>query len=220
MPVVSREKYNLHDEEAKKRGWHYTRGGFIKVTKYTSKTKNFTIELPDYMQGVLDKKQVSGKSQDEVDAAFRKVVAEYGLRILSKRKVILYSLLANVDEEIDGKRFQMDNLGQYGSVGENSTGMALWFQVCWETKDDTRFKYYNLDGYSVGKPSYRSHWDVMEYTPEREKFFEELSHRIAIMVYNANSFLRQKKKLIDLIDHSRALPFFPTTETEDENIES
>lgn len=215
MPVVSREKFSLHDEEAKKRGWHYTRGGFLKITKYTSKTKNFTIELPDYMQGVLDKKEVKGKTQDEVDNAFRKAIREYELRILSKRKVIIYSLLANVDEEIEGKQFQMDNLGQYGRVSENSTGMALWFQVCWETKDDIRYKYYDLNGYSVGRPSYSSHWDVMEYTPEREKFFKELSHRIAVLVYNANSVLGQKKKLINMINHSRALPFF----TEDEKSE-
>lgn len=219
MPVISRENYPLHDEEAKKRGWDWRKKGFQKVTTYSSKNRKrggFQIKLPDYMEGVLGKSIVWGHTQDEVDKAFNDRILEYNIRIASKRKVILYSILANVDTIIDGKAFNIDTLGLYSDKQKYSTGLAIWSVVCWETKTERGgFKYYDDKGYSVSKPSYKSHYEVIDYSPEREAFFKALSEQIALMVYNADNFLKEKKKLLELIDSSRALPFFKETKAEE-----
>jgi hypothetical protein len=211
MPTISKEKYRLHDEEAKKRDWHYTRGGFLKITTYTSKDKKiggFKIKLPDYMEGPLGYSFVRGFSQDEVDKKFRDAILEYNIRIASKRKVITYSLLANVDKVIEGKRFHKEQLKLY-SKSKYSTGLALWYAVCWETKTERgNSKYYDDEGHEVSTPSYGVPFEVLEYSPEREDFFKALSESIALMVYNADSFLKQKDKLLELIESNRALPFF------------
>ena len=215
MPTVSKENYRLLDEEAKKRNWNWGKNCFQKITTYSSKNRKrggFQIKLPDYMEGVLAFSKVWGHSQDEVDKKFRNAILEYNLRIASKRRVITYSLLANVDKVIEGKRFHKEELSLYDK-SKYSTGLALWYAVCWETKTERgHFKYYDDEGYSISTPSYGSHFEVLEYSPQREAFFNALSESIALMVYNAESFLKQKDKLLELIDSNRALPFFVETE--------
>lgn len=206
MPVVSRENVRLFDEEAKKRSWNYGKNCFMKIIKYTSKTELFTIELPDYMQGVLGTSSVNGLTQGDVNKVFKQAIREYNLRIISKKKVIIYALMGNVHEEIDGEVFNMESLGLYGNEGKNSSGLAIWYEVCWETKAEQGRKFFDFDGFSVKPSGYRLHWDVMDYSPEREAFFETLSHEIAVLAFNARSFLIQKE-LPQIIDHSRALPF-------------
>ena len=207
MPVVSREVIKLDDEEARKQSSYGGALKFKKIITYSSTDDKFRIILPEYWHGPLGKKQVFADSRKLVNRLFIEARIEYEFRVKSKKKVIVYSFLSNIHIEIQGEKIETDDLNIYGEKAETTTGLAIWYQVAWETvtKEGGK-KWYNLKGFSVDKPSYKSQFGVMDYTPEREEFFKLLSHEIAVLAFNAHSFLTQKE-LPQIIDHSRALPF-------------
>ncbi len=208
--IVSKVQYSLFDSEAKKRRWdHRHKSGYHKVTRYDSKDEVFIIHFPDYMKEVLGRNHVRGGTQKIVDVHFKEGIREYNLRIASKRKVIAYSLLATVDDKIEGKQFTRTELNFYGDNEKYVTGLALWYAVCWETKADRGLKFFALDGKEVSTPTFRKHPMTMDYTPEREAFFTNFKHQIALLVHNASEFLNQTDKLLKLIDSSHLLLNLP-----------
>ena len=201
---------------------NFGRKGFHKITTYTSTTEEFTALLPDYMHGVMGFDGVSGLNQGVVNTAFKKAVREYTVRVMSKKKVIAFSLLANADTTLADKPFKRATLGLYGDKGENSTGLAIWYCVCWETKADDpsgkysqvrKVKYVTLDtGYRVSSPYHGVVINAIDYTPEAEVFFEELSDAIALLTLNAEEFLNKTEKLLELIANQGLLPFMEKKE--------
>jgi len=214
MVVVSREEYGLYHPEAVKRGWNKRKGWYL-VVKYTSTDDFFYVDLPDYIQSVVGKRMVRSDTRKGAIEAFKKAVREYEIRVLSKRKIILYLFRANVKGEVNGEPYEKYTLSLYHQQRELSSALNLWWTVCYETglPEHTNAKentlYYNLDGSKLDLP-YTSREDriAIDWTEDREAFFRSFSQQLAELVYKADGFLNKTDDLLKLIDSGNLLPWF------------
>ena len=207
MPVISKKPWKLTDPIAESRNWHWSRGGFVLTTTYSSKDDFFKAKIPDYMAEVLGMDFIKADTRKEIEPLFKATVREYNFRDKEKHRVIMYVLLVRADHEVDGKHFEMDTLRGYDKL---QSGLSLWYKVCWETTNENGYdKKYLNDSYSrVKRPSNWNFRNVMMWTPEREQFFEELSQKITELAYRANAYINDNKDLGAIIDAGGLLPFY------------
>jgi len=220
MVLISKKKHSLHDQESLKLGLN-KRNGWFRVINYVSDWDKFVIELPEHYQPVLGTKDVRHETRKGVEKLFEEAKKQYRFRTESKKQVILYSFGANAKAIINDPAFSLTN-NEYlktnnyrNEYQENRHSLELFWVVCYETnlanyywndaKEDPLF--YNIDGSQLQKPS-NVKLQRMDYTPERERFFQEFSQSIGMMVYNIDDFLSQKDALLELIDSGKLLPFF------------
>lgn len=73
---------------------------FVKEVKYSARDHRFFITLPVFMQGPLGVVEVTGKSEQEVEDAFKKKLEEIQKLKTEVRKVILYRVEYNDAAEV------------------------------------------------------------------------------------------------------------------------
>jgi len=65
---------------------------FRKKLSYTAKTKLFSIELPPFMAGPLDKLELTASSQSEVERLFAQAVIDIKKVNVTEKKVIIFTI--------------------------------------------------------------------------------------------------------------------------------
>jgi hypothetical protein len=84
MPILSRETIGVPSL------YGFTR--FIKILKYDTKNKEFSIELPEWVKEGLNKSKASGSTQVEAERNFKDLCQQYESSIKNVRKVIAYKI--------------------------------------------------------------------------------------------------------------------------------
>jgi len=229
-PIWLRDEYMRDNKEiylgkqVRSRYIQHKNGNWMLTVEYSSKDKQFFIKLPDHYIPIIKKEMVRGRvggNQDEVEELWKKAEQEYGFRADSKKKVILYSFLANVEASIDGEDFSITTMTHHGGKKINHHELSLYWVVCYQTDVPEHFyarerkKFYNLDGSTLDIPyDVRDQKDTMDYTEARELFFKTFGEELGMLVFNVERFLSQKEALLEIIDTGNRLPFFKTEEKE------
>ena len=201
-PVVSRETRRTHDGESWK-----------KITKLSARSGRFSIEMPSYMHDVLGFKDVGSETLEGINKAFENAWKEYGERIKSYRKVILYSYKVNAIV------WEGDGISNFGAVSfrredmhfqKNHTALSLWYDVGFETRNphDKNPTYMNLDkNRSITTPS---GFEVLDWTQNIQDFFYNLNRELQKLIIKSCSFLDKSDKLVELIEQlGSGVPLLP-----------
>lgn len=202
MGVVSREHRRLHSPSGDV-DWY-------KVIKYYSSTKHFIIELPAWWHDILDYKKVSGETEDKVNAAFRDAKKEYEERCTTRRKVILYQFQASavINEYAENGKFKRVIFRKDEVSFSEGTALDFWWRVGYELRSsvDPKPKYIDLKERSISHGDHK----VMDWTQQREDFFQALQANIDNLILKAHTFFKQDVKTVaQIVDQAKRFERLP-----------
>lgn len=191
---------------------------------YDSKGDRFYVNLPEYMDSSVGQASTSsvgykkaelvptrgdgrlyGPTPGAVEKLFERRCFDYAENVRRARRVILYTL-----------KYAKKHSGEHHDMPfEHGTGIAIEFEVMWETKLGTekpRYSTHNpCDPKNRGLVTNRgprqddSRCKVIDWTQDREDFFVALDTKLQTMVDRSRSFLEDDKKLALLIDSGSGL---------------
>jgi hypothetical protein len=213
MPVVKTETVKLPKDGS------YVE--FKKLIKFTSTSKTgyyFTIELPEWMRGAVEKDLVQGANLDEVETKFKEAVDEFEARSSKKEKVIVYrfqccALVTKKNEKGEEETLFKQEKGSYMDDSPlTKTMLELYFQTGFRTTFNGRTFYETSRGDRLNTYHDRINKAgndyVIPWTQEKEDFFQKLKEQMATMAMNAYNFLTQEPaQLEDYISKNKSLIF-------------
>jgi hypothetical protein len=163
---------------------------FIKITKFSAKSHKFSIELPDHYKELFDTKTIESETLNDVNKKFNQMIKDYDKLKSTRKKVISYRFSYNGYLEKDGKTV-LDTRPSYKQDEEDkqSSSISIHYEIIYRYKLDRYETFQKEDGSNA----YSSHDDtVIDWTPEREKFFKDFVETIGILAYRGKNFFDQK----------------------------
>ena len=177
---------------------------FTLVVKYKTKTSKFSIQLPQKMQERMGFRSLWGNTEDDVVREFFKVQEDYLDMLTTKKKVILYKFesRAHVMDEKDEKCIHSSNDISFCE----GTGLTLEWNVYYLQELSGEKSYHDIeDGKYI--TWFNESDTYLEWTPEREKFFQETQEFLELLIMKAYKFFKDSKETAKLIDSQvRLLP--------------
>jgi len=150
---------------------------YRRSVQFDSSLDMFLSKLPKFVCDILGQNTTArGKSMAEMGEDWDRIVKEYGERVATKRKVIVFESEASVErEEGSPGEDRGDGLGRYNAKAFEFKGkLSLRFLVVNETTRNGQKEYRDLNGHYIHDLS-RSSWqrqlEVIDWTAEREVFF-------------------------------------------------
>lgn len=224
MATVSSEKINIRGV-----------GIFQKKVDYSSKTKLFTIKIPevvgDDMALPKDKHQVQAESEGEANSKFQALIREWEQTAAATTDIIAFEaefMGGNYNQEYldknnDGKympgykrngyengAYMFRFLGKDGRMDDSSAGMTIKWAV-YEKKELKQNKQYKFkrgryfDFHDTR--SFGTHIVEIPWSQEREDFFMNLDQQFMAMIEKVYNALGEltPEKLINLTDSGQKL---------------
>jgi hypothetical protein len=220
MPVVHRHSFTLKGEGGKL-------FDFVRVTKYDSNRKRFTISLPEWWSKTLGYSEIGGETDAQVESAWRMAQENFEKLSTNRRKIILYTFESSailsvtkkgdfmadcMGEDFDHVIFRSQGCGQEHSMSfTKGTALDVWFIVGYEcTSSFMEYAIFtDLKGQKVGDARDKD-LRLMDWTPEREGFFVAFDLELSKLIYKLDTFLNgastEMAKLIDQHKSVFALP--------------
>lgn len=140
--------------------------------------------------------RIYGSSPQGAVSAVKRAVDEYEKSTHTKRKVLVYQLGYKKDG-CEGVGFHFSD-----QQGEGTALQVDW-DVCWEHTVGTE-KQLSHDSKSANGGRFSiDDWKIMEWTPQRQKFFEMFELALDQLIHRIDSFLGDEKRLLEMIDAGR-----------------
>ncbi len=211
MPVVSTESIRLHGSP------------FSLKINYSSPRKRFYINLPKYVASTLNQKDVSVpmirpddfeyKEYDPefwVRNKFDEAVKQYDDIVQRKQKVIFYTFKSKVRPV--GFPGSGSSIHPHHEVHTAGIGLDLWYCpgfILIHPVDSTR-TFFDLSGKDLGNSTWtHSDWRYMDYTPEREAFFEKFREYLENGITNMSTFFNQENDMVAQLIDTGMTPALP-----------
>lgn len=178
MPKVSKESIYIDHEI----------GTFTVEVYFSAKHGTFTIKLPERVKNILGKEEVGSDTFDGAKIEFRKAVADYKQALTAERKVIRYAFKAKAEfvTEKNGDDWKWFDANEVSFA--RGTAMDLFYEVCIERTVDGKKAYYHLNGNFIAGHYEEDKEKTMDWTKEREAFFEALKHGLELSIMKAHKF--------------------------------
>ena len=198
MPLMKTETIRLHKAD------------FIRKIFWTGKGRgSFYITLPAYIKAVIDKKQAAGDTIAECVEDWDRLIGLYNDANTKKRQVLVYKYQS--DGKIEPGKLATDD--DYGEDMDLSVSFSVSFWVGVEINVAGGKNY--LDRHGNSKSVWESdRYDedrdhVIDWTQDREDFFEGLVKTVTQARKRADKFFKQSRKkiLAQLDGHAKLLTF-------------
>lgn len=192
MPVVSREKISFGDK-----------GDFKKEIVYSSKSKDFTIALPDWMAEIVGYDKICYHTEDGADKRFWEAYEEYKKRLTKRQKVIAYIVQINADVSSENGEECLLSKNDI-SFFEGDYAFGIGYKVLTESVYDDRKTYYDMENHRI---TLNGEWTIIDWTEQREKFFKETIKDLENLILRVNEFFQDNNKLLKLIDNKKYIKY-------------
>lgn len=169
----------------------------------------FSIKMPDFVHSLTGIDEVTATTMDKVEEEYEDAIQRYRSFAIKTRKVILYNIEMTGHIDRDGQRvFE----GQKMYTNISGRLLRIWAAVAIEKHADNTKRYdyepvkSTLDyAYNLGNFGHQ-YDNVMDWTPEREKFFHDMIYAMEDLILAMNEMVKDQKVLEDFISAGRALP--------------
>jgi hypothetical protein len=198
----------------------------IRVDIKCSSEGLFSIELPQELKDFTGNKEIGNSTLDGIKKDWKELCVRYVKRDESFRKIIIYEFKRNCyicereapdkvhpEGEIIKCLLREDDLS---FSHPDATGFTIEYKVCYERTCQGAIDYVTLDKSFLDR-KLDSDERVMNWTPDREKFFIMLKQAVEQLILKANKFFEQKGDEIERFIDSKtnALPFLSQEEKND-----
>jgi len=206
MPVVKSETVRLHNKR------------FVIKTQYSPRQKEFYIILPEYIQKILNQKDVCSplvKPQDYkgyydpeeiVRKLLYKAIDEYNEKVKYEKKVIFYSFKSRIrDKDVYPNISKNNSYHPDYQVNSNGVALDLWFNMGYVITNPTdgAEEYYSDAKKRFGDsyPRKPQGLKMMDYTDDRLMFFQSFREYLETGILNMATFFNNNSdKFAELID--------------------
>lgn len=158
--------------------------------KYSSKTSSFFVQLPLAIRRIIigdsDKEGIHAHTEVAAELAMAQAIKTYEESIKTEMKVILY--------EVKRARDTDHYAGRHHIVYH---GFEVEWRLATQIKTGVKSKYFDLKN---GIPINPYSEQVLEWTEDREKFFEQLCHQLDLMETSLHLFLKADDGAAERID--------------------
>ena len=204
---------------------------FVARIRFSSRSGSFAITLPKAIQRSMDIDEVSSDTLGGVNAEYKRVLKEYRDSKTTERKVIVYKVEANAwvyrrSDGVSGRPHDDDDANVLFQVRDISfgdgCGLTLFAEVMIErTLQSGDKSYVSYEGVKdTALPESLSKGDgrvadqhgktgdevhVIDWTPERKKWFAHIGRQLEDMVMNVCKTLGDEDTALELMDSGRLL---------------
>lgn len=207
---------------------------FVVRIRFSARSGLFSITLPEAVNQGMGVKEITSDTLNGVQAEYKKTLKEYRNSKTTERKVIVYQVEGNAwvyrrsddspgrvhsDDDADDDAtvlFQANDI----SFGDGC-GLMIYAEVMIErtrkSQDESYVSYKEVEDTTIPRSLSKSDGrtadefgttdgiQVIDWTPEREKWFSDIGCRLEDMVMNVYQTLKDEKTALQLMDSGRML---------------
>jgi hypothetical protein len=201
MPILSRETIGAPSLDGPN-GFER----FVRILKYDTKKKEFSIELPEWIKEGLGKNQASGSTQVEAERNFKDLCQQYESSIKSVRKVIAYKI-EMTGEVMEGEgedRHCIKKWEDYLFVQGVILGIS--YAVLNEITVGKKKSYREMDG---GRFENRHDHKIIPWSETSEAFFSHTQQSMLTLMLKIEEFFSgDESNVVKRIESARNLLTF------------
>ena len=167
---------------------------------YSTKTKEFTIDLPVQYEKIIGIASVSSNSEDGLISKLMICQKEYKKALTTTEKIILVKVGANISMKIEDAWFNKKTISfAQGAALEISAGVYLKRTIA----DRRTYEFVPSkisSEYSPGRIAYTQNEVELDWTQDTEDYLAELFSRFENLIYNVYQLLKSKESIEILVN--------------------